>query len=134
MTSGCPVDGERVANLQLFANPGVGGYNGTITIDWLSFGTQNVNIEESDILQSFRAYPNPTRDQLRVDYSLERAAQVDIILTNMMGQQVLHQNMEQQYAGAQSTALNLQNLPQGMYFVQILTDGQLRGTVRVVKQ
>lgn len=34
----CPVDGERIAQLQFFANPGVGMLNGTITIDWVSFG------------------------------------------------------------------------------------------------
>jgi len=34
----CPVDGERIAQLQFFANPGVGMLNGDITIDWISFG------------------------------------------------------------------------------------------------
>lgn len=134
MVSGCPVDGERIAYLQLLIEPGTGMYNGTVTIDWVSFGTQNVSIEDHDILQSFRAYPNPTRDQLRVDYSLLKAAKVNLVLTNMMGQQVLRKDMEQQYAGPQSTKLDLQNLPHGMYFVQILTDNQLTGTLRVVKQ
>jgi hypothetical protein len=132
--SGCPVDGERIAHLQFFIDPGTGMYNGTVSIDWVSFGTQNVSIEAHEMLQSFRAYPNPTQDQLRVDYTLLKAAKVNIVLTNMLGQQVLRQDMEQQYAGQQSTKLDLQNLPQGMYFVQILTDGQLTGTLRVVKQ
>lgn len=34
----CPVDGERIANLQLFTNPGVGALDGTVTLDWVSFG------------------------------------------------------------------------------------------------
>ncbi|MEN0002764.1 MAG: T9SS type A sorting domain-containing protein [Bacteroidota bacterium] len=34
----CPVDGERIANLQFFVNPGVGLFDGTVTIDWISFG------------------------------------------------------------------------------------------------
>jgi len=38
-TAPCPVDPVRIANLQFFLEPGVGMFNGTVDIDWVSFGT-----------------------------------------------------------------------------------------------
>jgi len=37
-TAPCPVDGERIAQLQFFVNPGVGEFNGVLEIDYISFG------------------------------------------------------------------------------------------------
>jgi endoglucanase len=34
----CSVDATKIRNLLIYANPGVGKYNGTIEIDWVSFG------------------------------------------------------------------------------------------------
>ncbi|KAA1246543.1 glycoside hydrolase family 9 protein [Aquimarina sp. RZ0] len=34
----CPVDATQISNLEMFINPGVGGYNGTIEIEWISLG------------------------------------------------------------------------------------------------
>jgi len=45
-TAPCPVDGARVANLQFFIEPGVGMFNGTIDIDWISFGTSLDVVED----------------------------------------------------------------------------------------
>lgn len=38
MDAPCPVDASQIANLALFVNAAVGGYSGTIEIDWISFG------------------------------------------------------------------------------------------------
>lgn len=38
-TAPCPVDGERIANLTFFIEPGVGEYVGALTIDYISVGT-----------------------------------------------------------------------------------------------
>lgn len=37
-TAPCPVDPSKLSGLLLFINPGVGGYTGTIDIDWISLG------------------------------------------------------------------------------------------------
>ena len=39
-TAPCPVDSSKIRFVQFFVNPGTNGgqYNGTITIDWISFG------------------------------------------------------------------------------------------------
>ncbi|MEL6925748.1 MAG: hypothetical protein AAFO94_17010, partial [Bacteroidota bacterium] len=38
-TQPCPVNGERIANLVFYIEPGVGAFNGDLTIDYISFGT-----------------------------------------------------------------------------------------------
>jgi endoglucanase len=34
----CPVDPTKIKNLTLYFNPGIGNFNGTVDIDWISFG------------------------------------------------------------------------------------------------
>ena len=46
-TAPCPVDPARIANLQFFLEPGVGMFNGTVDIDWISFGTSLEEVMEA---------------------------------------------------------------------------------------
>lgn len=36
----CSVDKTKITNLSIFARPGTGGYDGTVTIDWISLGSE----------------------------------------------------------------------------------------------
>ncbi|MEM7656135.1 MAG: T9SS type A sorting domain-containing protein [Bacteroidota bacterium] len=134
MTQGCPVDGQRIENLQFFVNPDDGGYNGTVTIDWISFGMGIVGIEEVEELNAFKAYPNPMMDRVLVEYQLDEAASVELVMTNIMGQQVQRSPAKQQFAGDYQQEFDVTSLPDGLYFLQILTNGQLAGNVRLMKQ
>lgn len=133
-TSGCPVDGRRLKSLQFFVKPGVGAFKGTIDIDWISFGDNTVGIKNPEQLQTLRAFPNPMENQVRVEYTLPEAAKVEVHVSNMMGQKMLIQPIGNQYAGINTTELNLQQLPTGMYFLQVHTNGKLAGTIRVLKR
>ena len=46
-TAPCPVNAARIANVQFFIDPGVGMFNGTVDIDWVSFGTSLEEIVEA---------------------------------------------------------------------------------------
>jgi len=50
MTSGCIVDGLRIQQIQFFINPGVGAYNGTVDIDWISFGSPILSLPPAGVL------------------------------------------------------------------------------------
>lgn len=132
--SGCPVDGKRLKSLQIFVKPGVGLFNGTIDIDWISFGDNTVGIKNPEELQTLRAFPNPVEHRVKVEYTLQKAANIEVRVANMMGQTLLIENKGNQYAGVNSSELNLQQLPTGMYFLQVHTNGKLAGTVRVLKR
>lgn len=89
--------------------------------DWfgLSFGSRrpfipteaNVNLSVKDIAkESFRIYPNPASDFIMIDTTnkIEKVA-----LYSVTGQQVLT---------AVNNKINIQNLPSGVYVVEIQTD------------
>ncbi len=132
-TAPCDVDGQRLMQLQLFMDPGVGGFNGTLDIDWISFGSPIVGVEDVDRLSSLRAFPNPTNDWLRVEYDLVRSANIQLLVYNQLGQLVLRQDEGQQSLGQQLAALNLEGLANGLYVVQVAADGANAGYFRVTK-
>ena len=133
-TGPCPVDPERIENLQFFINAADGGYDGTVTIDWLSFGSALTTVQSIDYLQGLRLYPNPASSWLQVDYQLAQSAQVELRLSNLVGQQVLRPMPRLQAAGAHSQSLELGSIPQGMYFLQVWIDGQLAASSSIRKQ
>ncbi|WNJ19692.1 T9SS type A sorting domain-containing protein [Pontibacter sp. G13] len=133
-TGPCPVDGERIEHLQVFINAATGSFDGTVSIDWVSFGQAITGINQFDVLQTLRAFPNPTTDRVFVDYALTQSANVDIIISNLMGQQLMHQSLGLQAQGGQHTELDLSQLARGMYILQVWTDHDIAGTLRIVKQ
>ncbi|MEL6132319.1 MAG: T9SS type A sorting domain-containing protein [Bacteroidota bacterium] len=134
-TAPCPVDPERIENLQVFIDADSGEYAGTVTIDWFSFGSSLVSsIQTLDYVQAIRLYPNPTSSLLHVDYQLEKSAQVELKVSNLMGQQVGLSSAQQQIPGPNAQVLDLSPLPQGLYFIQVWIDGKLAATSPITKK
>ncbi len=86
-----------------------------------------VGINEINAANDFTLYPNPTTDEFTV-YSEQLTVNSTIVITNTLGEvmQTVHSN-------PQSSIINCQLLPAGIYFVQVVTD---KGSVvkKVVKQ
>jgi len=133
-TAPCPVDGERLAQLQLFMDAAEGGFNGTLDIDWISFGAPIVGVQDIERIASLRAFPNPTGNQLQVEYDLVQDANMDVRIYNQLGQLVLTQSEGYRGNGSQMAQLNLTNLSKGLYVVQIVANGVNAGTLRIMKQ
>jgi predicted secreted protein len=72
-----------------------------------------------------KIYPNPTRGKLFID-AQERPEMVSIV--NISGSEVLHMEDLQEF-----TQVDLSSLPNGLYFVRILSDGVLI-THKVIKR
>ena len=133
-TSGCPVDAERIAAIQMFVLPGVGGFNGDVTIDWISFGSPLVGVQDLDKLQTLRAFPNPTADIFQVEYDLVKSADIQMNVYNLLGERVMLNDLGGQTEGLNLETINVKNLPVGMYVVQIVADGVSAGTLRLMKK
>ncbi|PWG06592.1 endoglucanase [Polaribacter aquimarinus] len=54
-TGPCSVDASKIEFLSIYANPGTGNYNGTIEIDWISFGYKQA-IEQQETTNFFIRY------------------------------------------------------------------------------
>ncbi|MEL6864270.1 MAG: T9SS type A sorting domain-containing protein [Bacteroidota bacterium] len=130
----CPVDGQRVAALQFFLNPGSGAFDGALTIDWISFGAPLVvNVEEIMELEALRIFPNPASDQVGVELSLTQESEVIIRLYDQVGRLIIDQ-YEQTLLGNQLTPVDISSLDSGLYFLQVNINNQITQAIPVVKK
>ena len=118
----------------MFILPGVGAFNGDVTIDWISFGSPLVGVQDLDKLQTLRAFPNPTSDIFQVEYDLVKSADIQMNVYNLLGKKVMLNDLGNQTQGLNLETLNVKNLPIGMYVVQIVADGVSAGTLRLMKK
>lgn len=130
----CPVDGERITSLGLFFAPGVGLYDGTFDLDWLAFGSPLSGVTDVTRLNSMRGFPNPVSNELNLEFDLVDAAAVQLVVYNMLGAKVQVQDTGDRVAGMTYESINISNLPNGIYTVQILADNTAAGTLRIIKE
>lgn len=131
---GCPVDGERIAALQFFVDPVNGGFSGEVTIDWLSFGVNSVGIDQEEFLSELRVFPNPAETMVNLEYTLVESAEVEIVVTNIVGQEVARINAGRKAAGSQQELIQIELLPPGMYVIQMMTDQKQSGNLKFIKR
>jgi len=67
-------------------------------------------------------YPNPTKDQVMVDFVLDHEELVNIYLTNANGQIIRSLDTKRMNPGQHRIPMNLKDLSAGIYFVNFQTD------------
>ena len=90
------------------------------SVDWATLSEENVGNS------SVTVYPNPTKGILVVETDLA-SEQVECRVFNALGQEVMRQAGE-----AERMNLNLKSLPDGAYFVKVVTANENK-TIKVVK-
>jgi len=83
-----------------------------------------VGIGENDFVNSFNVYPNPANSNANIAFDLTETADVNITVTNMMGQ-TIYVNTLSNVSGAQNINLNANNMANGMYFVNLEVNGNV---------
>ena len=81
-----------------------------------------VNIEEIDDIQSINLFPNPTMDLATLDMTFSKTVDVHIQVLNIMGQILFEKPIGK--VMEEKVELNLENYPDGMYFVRVKVDSQ----------
>ncbi len=132
-TSGCLVDGERLAKIQAIINPGTGLYNGTIDIDYISFGSPLSGVTDPAQLASMSIFPNPANAALHLRFETIRSGDVTVELMDAMGKLVQTNHLGTVY-GAVNETIELAGLRSGLYFMALRIDGALVGSSRFVKK
>ncbi len=98
---------------------------------------RNNNLSEDLAEQTgLTLYPNPARDYLTIDYQLDKFSTASIGLYDMTGKRVIDIVPAQSQAkGKYQHQLNLNELPEGMYFVLLQTEHeQISQKLIVVRQ
>ena len=127
-TQPCAVDGQRIARLAFYPNPAAGGFNDTIFVDWLSFGTElSVSVKQPEFVSQVSLYPNPATDELTVSYHLPLAASLRFVLTDGLGRTILSRHREGQVSGDHTETFVVGGTPPGVYYLRIMDAG--RGAV-----
>lgn len=83
--------------------------------------THTTSLAAEDI--NIQTFPNPFIDQINIQYQLSQNSQVQINILNALGQSVAILVDEKQLAGAHT--LNWQITDLGMYWVQVMVDGEV---------
>ncbi len=133
-TAPCAVDGERIETLQLFFNAAAGGFDGTVTIDWVAFGQPIVGIQDYTRLSSIIAYPNPAANDLHLEYETLQSGQMDLVVYNAVGQMILAKDLGLRQVGTDTESIDLSGFAQGMYYLVVKVDGVSAGNLKFVKE
>ena len=81
------------------------------------------NVATYQPIEFNKMYPNPTSNQLTLDYMLDIDGQVEVNVYDMLGRKVINQSLQQE-EGQQKVPLNTADLLDGTYILQINTENQ----------
>ncbi len=74
-------------------------------------------------ISNVQVYPNPANSEATINFTMEKAANVDIQITNILGQTVYSTRIEAA-AGANTTTIDVASYKAGMYFYTMIANGQ----------
>ena len=112
--------------LFLISSTGIFAQSKVVNIAHVSVaGLQNDEIGATDKqILDISISPNPTRDDARLEFVTSKAGKVDIALLNTIGKKIEHFSFTKELiSGRHVINLNTSELPQGLYFVEIVSNG-----------
>ena len=79
-----------------------------------------VGLDEFNILNNIAIYPNPINNEINIEMDLSlNQKEISFIIFNSLGQKVIHKSLNNVTIGHQKGTLNLQDLPNGIYTLEI---------------
>jgi PKD repeat protein len=96
-----------------------------IYIDYINiFDGLTSRVGDIDLLDELKIYPNPTEGETTLTYTLDKSADLSIDVLDLSGRLVHEVSRGMRSPGAQVERLDLRSLPQGMYIVRMMANGQ----------
>lgn len=92
-----------------------------------------VGLEEIDGLGTIAIYPNPSNGIFQLDVNFNEAAELNLVVVNMLGEVVAVQNINA-VNGFHSGAIDLSTSASGVYFLKISADNNAISTQVLVKK
>lgn len=83
----------------------------------------NVGLEENQLIQNVRIYPNPTTREVNVEVRMPAGQEITINIINSLGEIVQEQKAESADIGL--FRFDLSNYPSGMYMIRISTSDEV---------
>jgi hypothetical protein len=105
---------------------GVFPFNNIISMCIITFPLTSVNQISSEIPSSYsleQNYPNPFNSISNVKFQISNTGDVKLVVYDIMGREVQTIVNEQLAPGTYKTTFDGSNLPSGIYFYRLITDG-----------
>ena len=99
---------------------GTSDYGNNLYVDDIRvYNSTDVSIETPENNNTVSVYPNPAVNQFNLDIELAEKAKVSYSVLNNLGQEVIKADLGSLNAGSQNQKVNISDLAQGIYVVQI---------------
>ena len=83
------------------------------------FEVNTVGINAYPVLTNFEVYPNPTSNQLFIEYTPENNQNIKIDIFNQLGQSVYSNEVQSPSEMTQKLNINTGNWPAGIYMIRL---------------
>jgi len=124
-TGPCPVDAQRIESIQLYFAEGVGLYEGTFDLDWVSFGEPlMVNVVDNALITGGRIFPNPAQEEVHIELQTLTTGTLTATITDIAGRMVQIDNLGQANGSTTVNTINVSNLTNGLYILNVAIDGK----------
>jgi hypothetical protein len=92
----------------------------------------NVGIRENDASFTMNVFPNPVKDELMLELNFSKTENVILNVINVAGQKIYSTTLKQ-VRGTYKNSLSLEANPNGIYYLQIITDHVMMSK-KIIKQ
>jgi hypothetical protein len=131
----CPVDDQRISALQFYIDPGIGAFNGTMDIDWISFGQPlTVSVVDENLINTAKLFPNPVLNEAYLQFNALVTGELRVEVLDLMGRTAILQNFGQVSTGEFNGRINLTNLNSGFHVMRFFIDEKLAFTSKFTKE
>jgi len=89
-------------------------------------------VKLSPTIRKMKAFPNPVRDLLNVQFDIPATGEVTLEVMDVLGRTVLNSNFGDLNEGAHQQELSVNNIADGTYVLVLRLDGQLIKTQNIV--
>ncbi len=84
-----------------------------------------IGINDQSNEASLNVYPNPTTGKVMLDLNIANSVDASVKVYNVIGMMVAEKNLGTLNAGTNTNSIDLTNLDNGVYMVNVTTDGQV---------
>jgi hypothetical protein len=101
-------------------------YGNNVFIDDINVTDNFVGVENVEIVNAnLNAYPNPANSNTNVNFALAAASDVQMNIINMLGENVYSNDFGTLAAGNYNEVVNFNNMPNGLYLVNLNVNGKV---------
>jgi hypothetical protein len=89
-------------------------------------GTSSIN--DLELVSNVSIYPNPATENATVSFNMIETGEVSLEVVNVLGARIVSQNLGEKAAGQHNQNLSVNNLPSGIYMVNLIVNDAIYST------